>query len=193
MITLIINNIWWNLLPGIHTSIAKGTMKRNCHQDWLMGRCGRAQEAAGPTPRGKLKVLKAHPSVWLISIHLQAVTVFALASITPPSLTTSSPPTTSSAVMPDAWRKTSHHISRWDISRRERGEKSHLSFQTLENCCLNNSCSQVFGDLFSPTGECYPYNNYTVIPVERGLGRLMRRRQSRLMSRVQYQSCQEQR
>lgn len=29
-------------------------MKRNCHQDWLMGRCGRVQEAAGPTPRGNV-------------------------------------------------------------------------------------------------------------------------------------------
>ena len=38
---------------GIHTSSAKGTMKRNCHQDWLMGKCGRAQDAAGIFPRGK--------------------------------------------------------------------------------------------------------------------------------------------
>lgn len=28
-------------------------MKRNCHQDWLMGKCGRAQDAAGIFPRGK--------------------------------------------------------------------------------------------------------------------------------------------
>lgn len=41
-----------SLLLGIHTSISKGTMKRNCHQDWLMGRCGRIQEAAGPAPKG---------------------------------------------------------------------------------------------------------------------------------------------
>lgn len=38
------------ILQGIHTSISKGTVKRNCHQDWLMGRCGRVQVAAGPKP-----------------------------------------------------------------------------------------------------------------------------------------------
>lgn len=43
------------IYSGIHTSISKGTMKRNCHQDWLMGRCGRVQEAAGPRPKGKMK------------------------------------------------------------------------------------------------------------------------------------------
>jgi hypothetical protein len=45
---------WQLIFKGIHTSINKGTMKRNCHQDWLMGRCGRMQEAAGRPPHGSL-------------------------------------------------------------------------------------------------------------------------------------------
>lgn len=30
----------------IHTSISAGTAERNCHQDWLMGHCGKYQDAA---------------------------------------------------------------------------------------------------------------------------------------------------
>lgn len=29
----------------IHTSVPAGTSKRDCHQDWLMGKCGLSQEA----------------------------------------------------------------------------------------------------------------------------------------------------
>ncbi|CAO1409365.1 unnamed protein product [Diamesa serratosioi] len=36
----------------IHTSIRKGTTKRNCHQDWMMGQCGIKQDGAGPSPKG---------------------------------------------------------------------------------------------------------------------------------------------
>ena len=52
LISLIKYNFFINN-QGIHTSSAKGTMKRNCHQDWLMGKCGRSQDAAGIFPRGK--------------------------------------------------------------------------------------------------------------------------------------------
>lgn len=30
----------------IHTSISAGTVERNCHQDWLMGNCGKYQDGA---------------------------------------------------------------------------------------------------------------------------------------------------
>lgn len=36
----------------IHTSSDKGTSKRNCHQNWMMGNCGKSQVAAGPKPKG---------------------------------------------------------------------------------------------------------------------------------------------
>ncbi|GAB0097839.1 hypothetical protein DMENIID0001_135140 [Sergentomyia squamirostris] len=36
----------------IHTSSDKGTLQRNCHQNWNMGNCGVTQIAAGPYPRG---------------------------------------------------------------------------------------------------------------------------------------------
>lgn len=36
----------------IHTSRDKGTLVRNCHQDWLMGNCGYEQEAAAEPPFG---------------------------------------------------------------------------------------------------------------------------------------------
>ncbi|GAB0089200.1 hypothetical protein DMENIID0001_037040 [Sergentomyia squamirostris] len=36
----------------IHTSADKGTLKRNCHQNWNMGICGLSQIAAGPYPKG---------------------------------------------------------------------------------------------------------------------------------------------
>ncbi|XP_065084036.1 pancreatic lipase-related protein 2-like [Ochlerotatus camptorhynchus] len=36
----------------IHTSIDKGTFRRECHQDWNMGNCGANQVAAGPYPKG---------------------------------------------------------------------------------------------------------------------------------------------
>lgn len=36
----------------IHTSTDKGTTKRNCHQDWIMGECGKDQPAASDPPFG---------------------------------------------------------------------------------------------------------------------------------------------
>ncbi|XP_059615284.1 lipase member H-like [Phlebotomus argentipes] len=36
----------------VHTSADKGTHKRNCHQNWNMGQCGRSQIGAGPYPKG---------------------------------------------------------------------------------------------------------------------------------------------
>ncbi|XP_053685975.1 pancreatic lipase-related protein 2-like [Sabethes cyaneus] len=36
----------------IHTSSLYGTFRRECHQDWNMGNCGRDQPAAGPYPKG---------------------------------------------------------------------------------------------------------------------------------------------
>ncbi|GAB0097672.1 hypothetical protein DMENIID0001_133370 [Sergentomyia squamirostris] len=36
----------------IHSSSDKGTLKRNCHQNWNMGNCGRTQIGAGPYPKG---------------------------------------------------------------------------------------------------------------------------------------------
>lgn len=42
----------FSVLAGIHTSINKGTIRRNCHQDWLLGRCGRSQSGAGKAPKG---------------------------------------------------------------------------------------------------------------------------------------------
>ena len=36
----------------IHTSNDKGTRKRDCNQNWLMGNCGEYQDARGDYPRG---------------------------------------------------------------------------------------------------------------------------------------------
>lgn len=36
----------------IHTSSDKGTSRRLCHQNWMMGNCGWSQAAAGPRPLG---------------------------------------------------------------------------------------------------------------------------------------------
>lgn len=36
----------------INTSTDKGTKKYNCHQNFLMGKCGNSQPAAGPKPLG---------------------------------------------------------------------------------------------------------------------------------------------
>ncbi|KAL9702401.1 hypothetical protein quinque_005919 [Culex quinquefasciatus] len=36
----------------IHTSAEFGTFRRDCHQNWMMGNCGRSQLAAGPFPKG---------------------------------------------------------------------------------------------------------------------------------------------
>lgn len=36
----------------IHTSADKGTTKRQCHQNWMLGHCGRFQTAAGAPPMG---------------------------------------------------------------------------------------------------------------------------------------------
>lgn len=58
---------------------------------------------------------------------------------------------------------------------------------------LGKRCSEVFGDLISPTGECYPYNNFTDSSVKSaGIGRLSRRRQSRQRSQQKKQKCPEQ-
>lgn len=53
IVTQLLLRLIVKLFEGIHTSKGKGTRKRNCHQDWLMGRCGQKQEAAGPAPKGK--------------------------------------------------------------------------------------------------------------------------------------------
>lgn len=36
----------------IHTSSDKGTLTRNCHIDWVMGKCGKEQVAASDPPYG---------------------------------------------------------------------------------------------------------------------------------------------
>lgn len=36
----------------IHTSIDKGTSRRQCHQNWMLGVCGWYQIASGPPPFG---------------------------------------------------------------------------------------------------------------------------------------------
>lgn len=36
----------------IHTSSDKGTLKRDCDHDWLLGNCGNSQVAAGSPPLG---------------------------------------------------------------------------------------------------------------------------------------------
>lgn len=36
----------------IHTSSDKGTNRRECHQNFMMGFCGQSQKAAGPFPKG---------------------------------------------------------------------------------------------------------------------------------------------
>lgn len=39
----------------IHTNTAFfGTAKRDCHEDWNMGKCGWDQVASGPYPKGEL-------------------------------------------------------------------------------------------------------------------------------------------
>lgn len=55
-------------------------------------------------------------------------------------------------------------------------------------------CSKVFGDLFSPTSECYPYNNYkSLMSVENTVvGRMARKRRIRQrVSRQRSPSCPE--
>lgn len=51
--------------------------------------------------------------------------------------------------------------------------------------------SMVYGDLVSPTGECYPYNNYSAASLDHGFGRLMRLRKSRQNSRHLGPKCSE--
>lgn len=41
-------------------------------------------------------------------------------------------------------------------------------------------CSKVFGDLFSPTSECYPYNNLPASGIDNRLGPFGRMRRQRL-------------
>lgn len=40
------------MVQCIHTSSDKGTYKRDCHQNWMLGTCGWYQAAAGPPPLG---------------------------------------------------------------------------------------------------------------------------------------------
>lgn len=42
----------------IHTSITAGTKERQCHQDWLMGDCGKYQDAAENLPAIFWEVVK---------------------------------------------------------------------------------------------------------------------------------------
>lgn len=60
-------------------------MKRNCHQDWLMGRCGRVQVAAGPKPKGNLYTMGFRLLLSINSVIVspfQEVTGFVLISTT---------------------------------------------------------------------------------------------------------------
>ncbi|KAG5674186.1 hypothetical protein PVAND_004169 [Polypedilum vanderplanki] len=122
----------------IHTSSMKGTLKRNCHQDWLMGKCGRAQEAAGVFPRGSHGLCPKFYNAAFRHNFEATQNVYRC-----PSLRVASFP---------------ENFKMGYMERRK---------------------NKVFGDLFSPTSECYPYNNIQASSFER-LNRLARRRRQRL-------------
>lgn len=144
------------LFKGIHTSISKGTMKRNCHQDWLMGRCGRTQEAAGPAPKGSqenghlfvlltpsklfiwkcLKVVYFSEIITFLIVCFQGAMDFAPIFTTLHSPTISIQLTTSSTVAQDAWQQTSPGFIKWVTWRQEKSKRN--LFSILRNESLIN-------------------------------------------------------
>ncbi|CRL05724.1 CLUMA_CG018754, isoform A, partial [Clunio marinus] len=139
-------------IDGIHTSGNKGTIKRNCHQDWMMGRCGRVQEAAGPAPRGSHGLCPHFYNSAFSHDFYATENIFGCVS-----------------------RRIATNIP----------ESFKMGYtETRKN--------QVYGDLFSPTGECYPYNYFNgngAIPEGRGLRKLARRRQIHVRARFEQPKC----
>lgn len=123
----------------IHTSSAKGTVKRNCHQDWLMGKCGRKQDAAGFFPRGSHGLC---------------------------------PRFYNSAFTHDFYA--TQNIYRCPTRRFAVNVPKNFKMGYMET-----RKNGVYGDLFSPTSDCYPYNILKEIEPE-FLGRMARRRRQRL-------------
>lgn len=94
-----------------------------------------------------------------------------------------------------AWLWISQKALRWGIWRRERSKKKTKLIVSMNFFFL--ICSKVFGDLFSPTSECYPYNNYkSLMSIENDLGvvgrmSIRQRRRKQRQSRLRGPSCPE--
>ncbi|CAG9808811.1 unnamed protein product [Chironomus riparius] len=124
----------------IHTSSAKGTMKRNCHQDWLMGKCGRSQDAAGIFPRGSHGLCpKFYNSAFTNNFYATE----------------------------NMYRCPSRRVA---VNVPKNFKMGYM--ETRKN--------KVFGDLFSPTSECYPYNNLPAAGIDNRPGPFARMRRQRL-------------